>query len=84
MPRRKTQCAKPKINLTMRPFAKLKQQSTCSSKKIQHSDGLSARNHMMWLGISGHKGSSYVCPECGFIHITTQEPRPEKTHRIKT
>ena len=61
----------------MRSFAKLKQQSTCPTKKIQHSDGLSAKNHMMWLNIFGHKASSYVCPECGFIHITTKEPRVE-------
>jgi len=41
----------------------------------------SAKNHMMWLELFGHKASSYVCPECGFIHITTQEPRlPETQH----
>ena len=53
-------------------FAKLKKQSTCRSKKIQHADGLSALDHMNWLKFARHKAASYVCPECGFIHITTK------------
>ena len=56
----------------MQAFAKLKKESTCTSKKIQHADGLSALNHMNWLKFTGGKAASYVCAECGFIHITTK------------
>jgi hypothetical protein len=52
---------------------KLKLHSTCVSKKIQHADGLTARSHMIYLKLLGYKASSYVCPECGFIHITTKK-----------
>jgi hypothetical protein len=59
--------------MTPSKLAKLKTASTCSSGKIQHTDGLSAINHINWLKFSGYpKARPYLCPLCELIHITTK------------
>jgi hypothetical protein len=58
---------------------KSKHHSTCSTGKIQHDNGLSALNHITRLRFfHGQTATSYVCPECNYIHITTQQQRLQK------